>query len=122
MSSTDTVLPGPGRPGAPPTDTSAAEPPAPAGRGPLRRLRESRALPGLALGGLCAAYALGAATGWGSRQLAIFMGDFGLAAAALAAALSCLVYGCTVGGHARPAWLLFGLSSFVVSLGNGTWG
>ncbi|MBV6699300.1 EAL domain-containing protein [Kitasatospora aureofaciens] len=60
--------------------------------------------------------------GWGSHQLAIFMGDFGLAAAALAAALSCLVYGCTVGGHARPAWLLFGLSSFMVAFGNGTWG
>ncbi|MBV2151862.1 EAL domain-containing protein [Kitasatospora sp. SUK 42] len=50
------------------------------------------------------------------------MGDFGLAAAALAAALSCLVYGCTVGGHARPAWLLFGLSSLMVAFGNGTWG
>ncbi|MER7756646.1 EAL domain-containing protein [Kitasatospora sp. NPDC097643] len=88
----------------------------------MRRLRESRALPGLVLGGLCLAYALGAAAGWGSRQLSIFMGDFGLAAAALAAALSCLVYGCTVGGHARPAWLLFGLSSLMVAFGNGTWG
>lgn len=117
MSSTDTVLPAPGRPGVPAADTPAAE-----RRGPLRRLRESRALPGLALGALCLAYALGAAMGWGSHQLAIFMGDFGLAAAALAAALSCLVYGCTVGGHARPAWLLFGLSSFMVAFGNGTWG
>ncbi|WP_243436308.1 bifunctional diguanylate cyclase/phosphodiesterase [Streptomyces sp. FH025] len=88
----------------------------------MSRLRGSRALPGLALGGLCLAYALGAATGWGSRQLSVFMGDFGLAAAALAAALSCLVYGCTVGGHARPAWLLFGLSSLMVAFGNGTWG
>ncbi|MET8627464.1 EAL domain-containing protein [Kitasatospora sp. NPDC004669] len=88
----------------------------------MRRLLESRALPGLALGGLCLAYALGAAVGWGSSQLSIFMGDFGLAAAALAAALSCLVYGCTVGGHARPAWLLFGLSSLMVAFGNGTWG
>ncbi|MER6302344.1 EAL domain-containing protein [Kitasatospora sp. NPDC001539] len=88
----------------------------------MHRLLESRTLPGLALGGLCLAYALGAAAGWGSRQLSIFMGDFGLAAAALAAALSCLVYGCTVGGHARPAWLLFGLSSLTVAFGNGTWG
>ncbi|WP_051711455.1 putative bifunctional diguanylate cyclase/phosphodiesterase [Streptomyces sp. NRRL S-350] len=79
-------------------------------------------MPGLALGALCLAYATGAATGWGSRQLSIFMGDFGLAAAALAAALSCLVYGCTVGGHTRPAWLLFGLSSLMVAFGNGTWG
>ncbi|MGW6912204.1 putative bifunctional diguanylate cyclase/phosphodiesterase [Kitasatospora sp. NPDC054939] len=82
----------------------------------------SRSLPGAALSVLCLAYAAGAATGWGSDQLAIFMGDFGLAAAALAAALSCLAHGCTVGGHARPAWLLFGLSSLMVSLGNGTWG
>ncbi|MFJ9948138.1 putative bifunctional diguanylate cyclase/phosphodiesterase [Kitasatospora sp. NPDC091207] len=82
----------------------------------------SRSLPGTVLGALCLAYALGASLGWGSRQLAVFMGDFGLAAAALAAALSCLAYGCTVGGHARPAWLLFGLSSFMVSFGNGTWG
>ncbi|MFF7993208.1 putative bifunctional diguanylate cyclase/phosphodiesterase [Kitasatospora xanthocidica] len=94
----------------------------PVRRGPLGRLRESRALPGLVLGGLCLAYAMGAATGWGSGQVSIFMGDFGLAAAALAAALSCLVYGCTVGGHARPAWLLFGLSSLTVAFGNGTWG
>ncbi|WP_223244256.1 putative bifunctional diguanylate cyclase/phosphodiesterase [Streptomyces sp. CBMA156] len=86
------------------------------------RLRESRTLPGLVLGVLCLAYASGAAAGWGSHQLSVFMGDFGLAAAALAAALSCLVYGCTVGGHARPAWLLFGLSSFMVAFGNGTWG
>ncbi|MFE4516082.1 putative bifunctional diguanylate cyclase/phosphodiesterase [Kitasatospora sp. NPDC056783] len=88
----------------------------------LRRLRESRGLPGLVLGVLCLAYASGAAVGWGSRQLSVFMGDFGLAAAALAAALSCLVFGCAVGGHARPAWLLFGLSSLMVAFGNGTWG
>ncbi|SOB81967.1 PAS domain S-box-containing protein/diguanylate cyclase (GGDEF) domain-containing protein [Streptomyces sp. 1331.2] len=122
MSSTDTVLPEAGRPGAPPADTSAIDMTAPARRGPLGRIRESRTLPGLALGALCLAYALGAAAGWGSRQLAVFMGDFGLAAAALAAALSCLVYGCAVGGHARPAWLLFGLSSLMVAMGNGTWG
>ncbi|MCX4746631.1 EAL domain-containing protein [Kitasatospora sp. NBC_01287] len=71
---------------------------------------------------LCAGYALGAATGWGSRSLALFMGDFGLAGAALAAALSCLAHGCTVPGPARPAWLLFGLSSATVAVGNGTWG
>ncbi|WP_371484437.1 putative bifunctional diguanylate cyclase/phosphodiesterase [Kitasatospora sp. NBC_00315] len=71
---------------------------------------------------LCLAYALGAALGWGSPGLALFMGDFGLAAAALAAALSCLVHGCTVSGHLRQAWLLFGLSSAMVAFGNGTWG
>ncbi|WP_369183109.1 EAL domain-containing protein [Streptomyces sp. Y1] len=131
MSSTDTVLPGAGRPGPPtiegsaPVDASAPGPaaaPPPVRPGVLRRFRHSRALPGLVLGGLCGAYALGAAADWGSPQLSIFMGDFGLAAAALAAALSCLVYGCTVGGHARPAWLLFGLSSLMVAFGNGTWG
>ncbi|WP_395294271.1 putative bifunctional diguanylate cyclase/phosphodiesterase [Kitasatospora hibisci] len=118
MSSTEAVLPGTGRPGAPDADAG----PAVDRRGPARRLLDSRSLPGVVLGGLCLAYALGAAFGWGSRQLAVFMGDFGLAAAALAAALSCLAYGCTVGGHARPAWLLFGLSSLMVAFGNGTWG
>ncbi|MFD0349275.1 hypothetical protein ACFQ0M_31005 [Kitasatospora aburaviensis] len=118
MSSTDAVLPGTGRPGVSDADVG----PAVDRRGPVRRLLDSRSLPGAVLGGLCLAYALGAAIGWGSRQLAVFMGDFGLAAAALAAALSCLAYGCTVGGHARPAWLLFGLSSLMVAFGNGTWG
>ncbi|MFJ9697243.1 putative bifunctional diguanylate cyclase/phosphodiesterase [Kitasatospora sp. NPDC101183] len=88
----------------------------------MRRLRASRTLPGLVLGVLCLSFAVGASAGWGSHQLSIFMGDFGLAAAALGAALSCLVYGCTTGGHARPAWLLFGLSSLMVAFGNGTWG
>lgn len=117
MSSTDAVLPGAGRPGVPDTDMSATARPS-----PVRRLLDSRSLPGAVLGALCLAYATGAALGWGSRQLAIFMGDFGLAAAALAAAVSCLAYGCTIGGHARPAWLLFGLSSLMVAFGNGTWG
>ncbi|WP_344460643.1 putative bifunctional diguanylate cyclase/phosphodiesterase [Kitasatospora kazusensis] len=78
--------------------------------------------PDAALVALCLGYALGAALDWGSPPLATFMGDFGLAAAALAAALSCLLHGCTVGGPSRPAWLLFGLSSSVVAFGNGTWG
>ncbi|MER5864256.1 EAL domain-containing protein [Kitasatospora sp. NPDC002040] len=79
-------------------------------------------LPGLLLVLLCLGYALGAAVGWGSPELALFMGDFGLAGAALAAALSCLLHACTTGGPARPAWLLFGLSSSMVAFGNGTWG
>ncbi|WP_280719398.1 EAL domain-containing protein [Kitasatospora sp. MAP5-34] len=78
--------------------------------------------PGTALVVLCLGYALGAALDWGSPSLALFMGDFGLAGAALAAALSCLLHGCTVGGPSRPAWLLFGLSSSVVAFGNGAWG
>ncbi|WP_254553099.1 bifunctional diguanylate cyclase/phosphodiesterase [Kitasatospora sp. MMS16-BH015] len=79
-------------------------------------------LPSVALTLLCLGYALGAELGWGSRIAADFMGDFGLAGAALAAALSCLLRGCTIGGPARPAWLLFGLSSTVVAFGNGVWG
>ncbi|MFC1420270.1 putative bifunctional diguanylate cyclase/phosphodiesterase [Streptacidiphilus cavernicola] len=71
---------------------------------------------------VCLGYLAGAATGWGSRGLADFMGDFGLAAAALTASLSCLVHGCTAAGRHRPAWLCFGLSSLMVALGNGTWG
>ncbi|MGW4379695.1 putative bifunctional diguanylate cyclase/phosphodiesterase [Kitasatospora sp. NPDC004531] len=71
---------------------------------------------------LCAGYAVGAGIGWGSCEVALVMGDFGLAAAALAAALSCLAHGIAVGGHTRPAWLLFGLSSAVVAFGNGVWG
>jgi diguanylate cyclase (GGDEF)-like protein/PAS domain S-box-containing protein len=79
-------------------------------------------LPGVLLVLLCLGYALGAAVGWGSPQLALFMGDFGLAGAALAAAVSCLLHACTAGGRARPAWLLFGLSSSMVAIGNGGWG
>ncbi|GAA2806365.1 EAL domain-containing protein [Kitasatospora paracochleata] len=84
-------------------------------------VRASR-LPGTVLVALCLGYTAGAGVGWGTPELALFMGDFGLAGAALAAALSCLAHGCTVGGHTRPAWLLFGLSSAMVALGNGTWG
>ncbi|MFJ8043198.1 putative bifunctional diguanylate cyclase/phosphodiesterase [Kitasatospora sp. NPDC096147] len=71
---------------------------------------------------LCLGYAVGAALGWGSPRLALFMGDFGLAGAALVAALSCVLHACTTAGPARPAWLLFGLSSSTVAFGNGTWG
>jgi diguanylate cyclase (GGDEF)-like protein/PAS domain S-box-containing protein len=80
------------------------------------------------LAGVCAAYAAGAAAGWGSPALADFMGDFGLAAAALTAALSCWVFACALpggggaAGGARAAWLCFGGSSFTVAVGNGIWG
>ncbi|BAJ30895.1 MULTISPECIES: EAL domain-containing protein [Kitasatospora] len=83
---------------------------------PLRRLTAALLVV------LCAGYAAGAAVGWGSSELALVMGDFGLAGAALAAALSCLGHGVAVGGHTRPAWLLFGLSSAMVAFGNGAWG
>jgi diguanylate cyclase (GGDEF)-like protein/PAS domain S-box-containing protein len=75
---------------------------------------------GLAL--VCAAYAIGAAFGWGSRQVALVMGDFGLGAAAAAAAVSCLLYARSPRVRFRLAWLLFGLSSAMASLGNLVWG
>ena len=41
---------------------------------------------------VCGGYAAGAALGWGSQELALFMGDFGLSAAASLAAVSCFLY------------------------------
>jgi len=72
---------------------------------------------------VCLGYLVGASVGWGSRTLADFMGDFGLAAAALTSAFSCLAYACAAGqGRNRSAWLCFGLSSVMVAFGNGAWG
>ncbi|MEU9777416.1 EAL domain-containing protein [Streptomyces sp. NPDC047968] len=76
----------------------------------------------LALAAVCAAYGVGAALGWGSPRLALVMGDFGLSAAALVAAVSCLLYARTPRCRFRPAWLLFSLSSFMAAAGNGVWG
>ncbi|MFF1649751.1 putative bifunctional diguanylate cyclase/phosphodiesterase [Streptomyces sp. NPDC058240] len=74
------------------------------------------------LGIVWAGYAAGAAFGWGSPQLALVMGDFGLSAAALIAAVSCYRYARVGSSRFRPAWLLFSLSSFMASAGNGVWG
>nr|WP_241847612.1 EAL domain-containing protein [Streptomyces sp. CB02009] len=71
---------------------------------------------------ICAGYTTGASLGWGSPELALFMGDFGLSAAALTAAVSCFLYGRAHRGSARPAWLLFAFSSFMASAGNAVWG
>ncbi|WP_415951594.1 putative bifunctional diguanylate cyclase/phosphodiesterase [Streptomyces sp. KLOTTS4A1] len=76
----------------------------------------------LVLAGVCAAYALGSAFGWGSRQFALIMGDFGLSLAAAAAAVSCFLYARNRGSRFRPAWLLFALSSAMAALGNAVWG
>lgn len=76
----------------------------------------------LVLALVCAAYAVGAAFGWGSEHLALIMGDFGLSAAAGAAAVSCFVYARSPRTRFRPAWLMFGLSSTMASLGNLVWG
>ncbi|MGW0948809.1 putative bifunctional diguanylate cyclase/phosphodiesterase [Streptomyces sp. NPDC002623] len=71
---------------------------------------------------LCAGYAVGSALGWGSDELALIMGDFGLSAAAGTAAVSCFLYARTRRIRFRPAWLLFALSSAMAALGNAVWG
>ncbi|MBG0852339.1 EAL domain-containing protein [Streptomyces spinoverrucosus] len=76
----------------------------------------------LVLALLCAGYAVGSAVGWGSDQLALIMGDFGLSAAAGAAAVSCFLYAHSRRVRFRSAWLLFALSSAMAALGNGVWG
>ncbi|MBV7699196.1 bifunctional diguanylate cyclase/phosphodiesterase [Streptomyces sp. TRM70350] len=89
-------------------------PPAPRGGSSMYRQ--------LVLALLCAGYAVGSAVGWGSDRLALIMGDFGLSAAAGAAALSCFVYAHSRRVRFRSAWLLFALSSTMAALGNGVWG
>lgn len=79
-------------------------------------------VPQLVLALVCAGYAVGSAFGWGSNQVALIMGDFGLAAAAGAAAVSCFRYARSSRIRFRPAWLLFGLSSTMAALGNLVWG
>ncbi|MFC5169027.1 MULTISPECIES: putative bifunctional diguanylate cyclase/phosphodiesterase [Streptomyces] len=76
----------------------------------------------LVLAAVCAGYAVGAAFGWGSPEVAMFMGDFGLSAAALIAAVSCFLYARVGGGRFRSAWLLFSLSSVMAAGGNAVWG
>nr|WP_188132710.1 EAL domain-containing protein [Streptomyces boluensis] len=76
----------------------------------------------LLLAAVCAGYATGSAFGWGSDQLSAFMGDFGLSAAAAAAAVSCFLYARNSRSRFRPAWLLFALSSAMAALGNAVWG
>jgi PAS domain S-box-containing protein len=79
-------------------------------------------LPQLLLAVLCGGYTTGAALGWGSAELALVMGDFGLSAASATATVSALLYARRVAGADRPAWVLFALSSAMLSLGNGVWG
>lgn len=79
-------------------------------------------LPRLLIGLVCAGYGVGAAVGWGSARLALFMGDFGLSAAALIAAVSCFLFARSADNRFRPAWLLFSLSSLMAAAGNAVWG
>ncbi|MEV1054782.1 EAL domain-containing protein [Streptomyces sp. NPDC049887] len=67
-------------------------------------------------------YAIGAALGWGSEQLALIMGDFGLSFAAGLAAVSCFLYARARGSRFRPAWMLFSVSSAMAACGNAVWG
>ncbi|MFF4315890.1 putative bifunctional diguanylate cyclase/phosphodiesterase [Streptomyces sp. NPDC001507] len=76
----------------------------------------------LVLALICAGYAVGSAFDWGSNQIALFMGDFGLTAAAGTAAVSCFFYARSPRVRFRPAWLLFALSSAMAALGNAVWG
>ncbi|MGW1108674.1 putative bifunctional diguanylate cyclase/phosphodiesterase [Streptomyces sp. NPDC002540] len=82
----------------------------------------SALVPQVLLGLVCGGYAVGSALGWGSSELALFMGDFGLSVAALIAAVSCFLYARSAGGRFRPAWLLFSISSFMAAGGNAVWG
>ncbi|MFG3102711.1 putative bifunctional diguanylate cyclase/phosphodiesterase [Streptomyces sp. NPDC048182] len=91
-------------------------PRAPAAAGPPALVRQ------LVLALVCAGYGVGSALGWGSDQVANIMGDFGLSAAAGAAAVSCFAYARTRRVRFRPAWLLFALSSAMAALGNLVWG
>ncbi|WP_432137845.1 MULTISPECIES: putative bifunctional diguanylate cyclase/phosphodiesterase [unclassified Streptomyces] len=95
--------------------------PAPAGAPPAGPGRSSL-VHQLVLALVCAGYAVGSALGWGSSELALVMGDFGLSAAAGTAAVSCFLYARTRRVRFRPAWLLFALSSAMAALGNGVWG
>lgn len=71
---------------------------------------------------ICGGYTAGAALGWGSDELALFMGDFGLSLAAAIAAVSCFFYARGRSSRFRPAWLLFSFSSAMASGGNAVWG
>ncbi|WNI19809.1 EAL domain-containing protein [Streptomyces sp. ITFR-21] len=71
---------------------------------------------------LCGGYTTGASLGWGSAEVAVVMGDFGLSAASATATVSALLYARRVAGPHRPAWLLFAFSSAMLALGNAIWG
>ncbi|OIJ95280.1 phosphodiesterase [Streptomyces colonosanans] len=95
------------------------------GAAPVRSPRpggQTRRVPQFVLALVCAGYAVGSALGWGSREAALLMGDFGLSVAAGIAAVSCFVYARSRRSRFRPAWLLFALSSAMATLGNAVWG
>ncbi|MER5218996.1 putative bifunctional diguanylate cyclase/phosphodiesterase [Streptomyces flaveus] len=79
-------------------------------------------VPQVVLALVCATYTIGCVFGWGSQTLALIMGDFGLSAAAAAAAVSCFLGARSGRSRFRPAWLLFALSSAMTAAGNFLWG
>nr|WP_322974504.1 EAL domain-containing protein [Actinacidiphila epipremni] len=79
-------------------------------------------LPQLLLALVCGGYTTGAVLGWGTDDIAAFMGDFGLSAAAATAALSMLLYARRMPPGHRAAWVLFACSSTMTALGNAIWG
>ncbi|MEU1852003.1 EAL domain-containing protein [Streptomyces sp. NPDC019990] len=115
---------------APPTPTPTLDgalrsrPPSPGAPLPFTPVAGRRPGPALqlVLALLCAGYAVGSAFGWGSHRVALIMGDFGLSAAAAVAAVSCFLCARSRRTRFRSAWLLFGLSSAMASLGNLVWG
>ncbi|MGW1912483.1 putative bifunctional diguanylate cyclase/phosphodiesterase [Streptomyces sp. NPDC002076] len=82
----------------------------------------TRTMEQLVLALVCAAYAVGAAFDWGTDEVALIMGDFGLSAAAGTASVSCFLYARNRRVRFRSAWLLFALSSAMAALGNAVWG
>ncbi|MFF7755147.1 putative bifunctional diguanylate cyclase/phosphodiesterase [Streptomyces sp. NPDC007971] len=97
--------------------TGAPLPPRPPAAGDGSRLVHQ-----LILALVCGSYAVGSTFDWGSGRLALIMGDFGLSAAAGAAAVSCFLYARSPRVRFRSAWLLFALSSAMAALGNAVWG
>ncbi|MEU2225099.1 EAL domain-containing protein [Streptomyces sp. NPDC018347] len=95
---------------------------APPPRRPVAGGGDRRLVEQLVLALVCAAYAVGAAFGWGTDRIADVMGDFGLSAAAGAAAVSCFLYARSPRVRFRSAWLLFALSATMTCLGNAVWG
>jgi diguanylate cyclase (GGDEF)-like protein/PAS domain S-box-containing protein len=97
-------------------------------RGPLLRRPPSTTGGGsslvhqLVLAMVCGGYAVGSALDWGSEEVALIMGDFGLSAAAGTAAVSLFLYARSRRVRFRSAWLLFALSSAMAALGNAVWG
>jgi hypothetical protein len=97
-----------------------------------RRAGTTRAATALtAVAALAIAYTAGSMLHWGSppssgdgppHTLADLMGDFGLAAVAALAAVSCAARALAARGRLRTSWLLFAASALVAGLGNGVWG